>query len=178
MLWLLLRLRQACNHPWLVHGTAARYGGPGATSPSKALGSPAGKVSQSQLTAAKRLAGPLCQQLVQTLQQEPNVCAQCGDIPEDAVVSACHHVFCQQCITMQVCSTLHCYASRLNRPKESLSMSSCFTAAHLAAIALVLAAVGSSRPGRSVLECVSLSTSVRTCVHKSYMVCRFYWYDV
>ena len=113
MLWLLLRLRQACNHPWLVHGTAAKYGGPGATSPTKALGSPAGKVSQSQLTAAKKLAGPLCQQLLQTLLQEPNVCAQCGDIPEDAVVSACHHVFCQQCITMQVCSPLHCYASNI-----------------------------------------------------------------
>lgn len=104
MLWLLLRLRQACNHPWLVHGTAAKYGGPGATSPSKALGSPAGKVSQSQLTAAKKLAGPLCLQLLHTLQQEPSVCAQCGDISEDAVVSACHHVFCRQCITMQVCA--------------------------------------------------------------------------
>ena len=102
MLWLLLRLRQACNHPWLVHGTSARYGGPGAASPSKALGSPGGKVSYSQLAAAKKLAGQLCEQLLQTLQQEPSVCAQCGDISEDAVVSACHHVFCRQCITTQV----------------------------------------------------------------------------
>lgn len=62
----------------------------------------AGKVSASQLSAAKKLAGPLVEHLLQTLHQQPSVCAQCGDISEDAVVSACHHVFCRQCITMQV----------------------------------------------------------------------------
>ena len=102
MLWLLLRLRQACNHPWLVKGTSAKYGGAGAGSPSAALGSPDSKVTASQLNAAKKLAGQLCKQLLHTLQQEPSVCTQCGDICEDAVVSACHHVFCRQCITMQV----------------------------------------------------------------------------
>lgn len=102
MLWLLLRLRQACNHPWLVRGTSARYGGAGACAPSGALGSPGGKVTASQLGAAKKLAGQQCEQLLQTLQREPSVCAQCGDISEDAVVSACCHVFCRQCITMQV----------------------------------------------------------------------------
>ena len=101
MLWLLLRLRQACNHPWLVSGTSAKYGGAGACAANGALGSPAGKVTASQLSAAKKLAGQLCEQLLQRLQQEPSVCAQCGDISEDAVVSACHHVFCKQCITMQ-----------------------------------------------------------------------------
>jgi len=102
MLWLLLRLRQACNHPWLVRGTAAQYGGAGSCAPSGALGSPGGKVTASQLSAAKKLAGQQCEQLLQTLQQEPSVCAQCGDISEEAVVSACCHVFCRQCITMQV----------------------------------------------------------------------------
>lgn len=102
MLWLLLRLRQACNHPWLVRGTTAQYEGAGACPPAAALSPPAGKVSASQLSAAKKLAGQMREQLQQTLQQEPSVCVQCGDISEDAVVSACHHVFCRQCITMQV----------------------------------------------------------------------------
>ena len=102
MLWLLLRLRQACNHPWLVRGTAAQYGGAGACAPNGALGSPGGKVTASQLSAAKKLAGQQCEQLLQTVQQEPSVCTQCGDISEEPVVSACCHVFCRQCITMQV----------------------------------------------------------------------------
>lgn len=141
MLWLLLRLRQACNHPWLVHGTSAKYGGPGATGPSKALGSPGGKVSHSQLTAAKKLAGPLCKQLLQTLQREPNVCAQCGDISEDAVVSACHHVFCRQCITMQVITApAHWLVAVVfgHGMGDSLSMSCSLVAACLAALAQVL----------------------------------------
>ena len=106
MLWLLLRLRQACNHPWLVRGTTAKYEGAGACPPAAALSPPAGKVTASQLSAAKKLAGQMREQLLQTLQQEPSVCAECGDISEDAVVSACHHVFCRQCITMQVRSLL------------------------------------------------------------------------
>ncbi|KAL0027476.1 hypothetical protein WJX77_004115 [Trebouxia sp. C0004] len=119
MLWLLLRLRQACNHPWLVRGTAAQYGGAGACAPNGALGSPGGKVTTSQLSAAKKLAGQQCEQLLQTLQQEPSVCAQCGDISEEAVVSACCHVFCRQCITMQVGS--------LGGSKESESNFQCPT---------------------------------------------------
>ncbi|KAL0049899.1 hypothetical protein WJX82_000239 [Trebouxia sp. C0006] len=119
MLWLLLRLRQACNHPWLVRGTAAQYGGAGACAPNGALGSPGGKVTASQLSAAKKLAGQQCEQLLQTLQQEPSVCAQCGDISEEAVVSACCHVFCRQCITMQVGS--------LGGSKESESNFQCPT---------------------------------------------------
>lgn len=103
MLWLLLRLRQACNHPWLVQGTSAKYGGPGAcTSPVATGNTSTAKVSASQLTAAKKLAGPLVEQLLQTLEHQPSICAQCEDISEDSVVSACHHVFCRQCIIMQV----------------------------------------------------------------------------
>ncbi|KAA6420225.1 MAG: hypothetical protein FRX49_09888 [Trebouxia sp. A1-2] len=119
MLWLLLRLRQACSHPWLVRGTAAQYGGAGACAPNRALGSPGGKVTASQLSAARKLAGQQCEQLLQTLQQEPSVCAQCGDISEEAVVSACCHVFCRQCITMQVGS--------LGGSKESESNFQCPT---------------------------------------------------
>ena len=111
MLWLLLRLRQACNHPWLVQGTSAKYGGPGACSSPVAPGSHStgGKVSASQLSAAKKLAGPLVEQLLQTLEQQPSICAQCEDISEDSVVSACHHVFCRQCIIMQVSLMCPCH---------------------------------------------------------------------
>ncbi|KAK9831907.1 hypothetical protein WJX81_008001 [Elliptochloris bilobata] len=89
MLWLLLRMRQACSHPWLVKGAAAKFGttvGAGAA----------------ELAAAAKLAPDARGALLATLEAGGSACAQCGDLPEDPLVAVCAHLFCRQCIAVQV----------------------------------------------------------------------------
>ena len=89
MLWLLLRMRQACNHPWLVKGVQQK---------SAALA----KVGAAALAAARKLAPEQRKSLLSVLESGASECAQCGDVPENAVIAACHHTFCTQCISVQV----------------------------------------------------------------------------
>ncbi|RWW03815.1 hypothetical protein BHE74_00039999 [Ensete ventricosum] len=81
ILLLLLRLRQACDHPFLVKGfnsdTIGKY----------------------SFDMAKQLPREMLINLLNQLEGSLAICAVCNDPPEDAVVAMCGHVFCYQCIS-------------------------------------------------------------------------------
>ncbi|KAL2541270.1 SNF2 domain-containing protein/helicase domain-containing protein/zinc finger protein-related [Abeliophyllum distichum] len=81
ILLLLLRLRQACDHPLLVKGLSS---------------DPVGKVSSDM---AKRLPKELLVNLLRLLETSLAICLVCRDPPENAVVTMCGHVFCYQCVS-------------------------------------------------------------------------------
>ena len=85
MLLMLLRLRQACNHPQLVtdniRGTSASH-----------------KPTTAQILAAKKLPKQMRQELLTIGCGLTMQCQICGDIPEDVVVSECKHAYCKACI--------------------------------------------------------------------------------
>ncbi|KAK6118173.1 hypothetical protein DH2020_048074 [Rehmannia glutinosa] len=81
ILLMLLRLRQACDHPLLVKGLSS---------------DPIGKVS-SQM--AKMLPRDLLVNLLKQLETSLAICLVCRDPPENAVVTMCGHVFCYQCVS-------------------------------------------------------------------------------
>ncbi|KAJ6707012.1 TRANSCRIPTION TERMINATION FACTOR 2-RELATED [Salix viminalis] len=80
ILLMLLRLRQACDHPLLVKGLD----------------------SNSLVGSSIEMANKLPQEkqlcLLNCLEASLAICGICSDSPEDAVVSVCGHVFCKQCI--------------------------------------------------------------------------------
>ncbi|CAA2960840.1 helicase-like transcription factor CHR28 [Olea europaea subsp. europaea] len=80
ILLLLLRLRQACDHPLLVKGLSS---------------DPVGKESSDM---AKRLPKELLVNLLKLLEASLAICLVCKDPPENAVVTMCGHVFCFQCV--------------------------------------------------------------------------------
>ncbi|KAK9275422.1 hypothetical protein L1049_022686 [Liquidambar formosana] len=81
ILLMLLRLRQACDHPLLVKGFNSDS---------------VGKVS---LEMAKRLPPDMLINLLNLLETSLAICPVCSDPPEDAVVTMCGHVFCYQCVS-------------------------------------------------------------------------------
>ncbi|KAL5228735.1 hypothetical protein ABZP36_017000 [Zizania latifolia] len=101
ILLMLLRLRQACDHPHLVRGHESTSNW------------------MSSLEMAKKLPMERQQALLICLQSCSAICALCNDAPEDAVVTICGHVFCNQCILDQltgddsVCPVSNCRV-RLN----------------------------------------------------------------
>ncbi|XP_027933632.1 helicase-like transcription factor CHR28 isoform X3 [Vigna unguiculata] len=107
ILLMLLRLRQACDHPLLVK----RYN-------SNSLWKSSVEMAK-KLTQEKRLS------LLNCLEACLALCGICNDPPEDAVVSVCGHVFCNQCICEHLtgddnqCPATNC--------KIRLSMSSVFS---------------------------------------------------
>ncbi|XP_052180410.1 helicase-like transcription factor CHR28 isoform X2 [Diospyros lotus] len=78
ILLMLLRLRQACDHPLLVRGYGSR--------------------SASSVEMAKKLPREMQVRLLNCLEASLAICGICNDPPEDAVVTSCGHVFCHQCI--------------------------------------------------------------------------------
>ncbi|KAJ9563696.1 hypothetical protein OSB04_008856 [Centaurea solstitialis] len=80
ILLMLLRLRQACDHPLLV----------------KAFSSEA--VRQLSTTVAKNLPKDMQTNLLNLL-ETLNICLLCSDPPEDAVITMCGHIYCHQCIS-------------------------------------------------------------------------------
>ncbi|KAK4754431.1 hypothetical protein SAY87_002535 [Trapa incisa] len=80
ILLMLLRLRQACDHPLLVRG----YDASSTWKPS--------------IEVAKKLPPEKKIQLLNCLGASQAICAICNDPPEEAVVSMCGHVFCSQCM--------------------------------------------------------------------------------
>ncbi|KAL6614383.1 hypothetical protein ACP70R_036653 [Stipagrostis hirtigluma subsp. patula] len=84
ILLMLLRLRQACDHPHLVRGHESTSSW------------------MSSLEMAKKLPMERQQELLTCLQSCAAICALCNDAPEDAVVTLCGHVFCNQCILEQL----------------------------------------------------------------------------
>ncbi|KAG0522763.1 hypothetical protein BDA96_07G065700 [Sorghum bicolor] len=79
ILLMLLRLRQACDHPILVKGNQSEYGGDGS------------------IEMAKKLPKEVVIDLLAKL-EVGSACSLCDDTPEDAIVTICGHVFCYQCI--------------------------------------------------------------------------------
>ncbi|XP_038995167.1 helicase-like transcription factor CHR28 isoform X2 [Hibiscus syriacus] len=106
ILLMLLRLRQACDHPLLVRGFDSN-------SSWKSSIEVAMKLPQEKLTFLLSCLSSL------------ELCVICNDPPEDAVVTICGHVFCNQCISEHLnsddkqCPTKNC--------KVQLNASSVFT---------------------------------------------------
>ncbi|XP_004485743.1 helicase-like transcription factor CHR28 isoform X2 [Cicer arietinum] len=111
ILLMLLRLRQACDHPLLVK----RYN---STS-----------LWKSSVEMAKKLPQEKQLSLLKCLEASLALCGICNDAPDDAVVSVCGHVFCNQCISEHLtgednqCPATNC--------KTRLSTSSVFSKATL-----------------------------------------------
>lgn len=107
ILLMLLRLRQACDHPLLVRG----------------CGSSSAWFSSVEM--AKKLSPEKRTSLLNCLEASLAICGICNDPPEDAVVTSCKHVFCNQCICEHLsgddnhCPTRNC--------KVRLSVSSVFS---------------------------------------------------
>ncbi|KAK9065303.1 hypothetical protein SSX86_016686 [Deinandra increscens subsp. villosa] len=80
ILLMLLRLRQACDHPLLVKGCSSN------------------SLWKSSLDKAKKLPPEKRMHLLNCLEASLAICSICSDPPEDAVVTTCEHVFCNQCI--------------------------------------------------------------------------------
>ncbi|KAL7606814.1 helicase-like transcription factor CHR28 [Lactuca sativa] len=80
ILLMLLRLRQACDHPLLVRGCSSN------------------SEWKSSLDKAKKLPPEKRVRLLNCLEASLAICSICSDPPEDAVVTTCEHVFCNQCI--------------------------------------------------------------------------------
>lgn len=81
ILYMLLRLRQACDHPVLVKGFCSDS---------------IGKVS---CEAAKALPRELLLNLLGQVETSSAICLACLDPPENVVVTRCGHVFCYQCVS-------------------------------------------------------------------------------
>ncbi|KAM3394206.1 helicase-like transcription factor CHR28 isoform X1 [Capsicum galapagoense] len=81
ILLMLLRLRQACDHPLLVGASNS------------------GSVWRSSIEEAKKLPREKLTGLLNCLEASLAICGICSDPPEDAVVTVCGHVFCNQCIS-------------------------------------------------------------------------------
>lgn len=80
ILLMLLRLRQACDHPLLVKGFSSE------------------SVSRVSTRMAKNLPKEMQSNLLNLL-ETLTICQLCKDPPEDAVVTLCGHVFCYQCVS-------------------------------------------------------------------------------
>ncbi|KAL0407358.1 UNVERIFIED_CONTAM: Helicase-like transcription factor CHR28 [Sesamum latifolium] len=107
ILLMLLRLRQACDHPLLVKGFSSN------------------SKMTSSIEMAKKLSREKQISLLNCLEASLAICGICSDPPEDAVVTVCGHVFCNQCICEHIigddtqCPTKKC--------KTSLTMSCVFS---------------------------------------------------
>ncbi|KAJ3695630.1 hypothetical protein LUZ60_001007 [Juncus effusus] len=107
ILLMLLRLRQACNHPLLVKGCNTNVNW------------------RSSVEATSKLPKEQQEHLLSCLEASSAICALCNDAPEDAVVTTCGHVFCNQCISERLTGgddTASCPAC-----KSRLSFSSLFS---------------------------------------------------
>ncbi|XVE92956.1 hypothetical protein REPUB_Repub01dG0148800 [Reevesia pubescens] len=87
ILLMLLRLRQACDHPLLVKGF---------NSDSIQKSDSVGQVS---VEMAKTLPREMLINLLNRLETSFAICLVCNDPPDDPVVTMCGHVFCYQCVS-------------------------------------------------------------------------------
>ncbi|CAM6092101.1 unnamed protein product [Calypogeia fissa] len=112
ILWMLLRLRQACDHPLLVKGQHHQ-------STQKVI-----------LDSAKKLSVEKRQHLLSLLEGNRDICPICSDIPDEAVVCVCTHIFCRQCIMEQL-ATGDDPCCPVPKCRKSLNTSLVFTLASL-----------------------------------------------
>lgn len=111
ILLMLLRLRQACDHPLLVKASQSN------------------SLWKSSAETAKKLPREKQTALLTCLEISLQLCGICNDPPEDAVVSVCGHVFCSQCISEHLTGDdNHCPSANC---KVQLSTSAVFTKAIL-----------------------------------------------
>ncbi|XP_039138671.1 helicase-like transcription factor CHR28 [Dioscorea cayenensis subsp. rotundata] len=80
ILFMLLRLRQACDHPILVKGFQSNA------------------VGKDSIDIARQLPREMQINLLAHLEGSLAICGVCSDPPEDGIVTMCGHVFCYQCI--------------------------------------------------------------------------------
>ncbi|KAL1803552.1 hypothetical protein ACET3Z_032199 [Daucus carota] len=78
---MLLRLRQACDHPLLVNGSTSD------------------SVERFSSETAASIPKDMPINLLKRLQSTSAICGVCKDPPEDAFVTMCGHVFCYQCVS-------------------------------------------------------------------------------
>ncbi|XP_030522720.2 helicase-like transcription factor CHR28 isoform X2 [Rhodamnia argentea] len=81
ILLMLLRLRQACDHPLLVNGYTSDY------------------LGNFSLQTAKKLPRNKLTNLLDCLETSLSTCTSCNDTPDHPVVTICGHVFCYQCVS-------------------------------------------------------------------------------
>ncbi|KAG2665283.1 hypothetical protein I3760_15G001100 [Carya illinoinensis] len=81
ILLMLLRLRQACDHPCLVKDYKSD------------------SVGKDSLEMAKKIPRDMLINLLNCLETSFAICRVCDDPPEDPVVTMCGHVFCYQCVS-------------------------------------------------------------------------------
>ncbi|BDA41061.1 Helicase-like transcription factor CHR28 [Coccomyxa sp. Obi] len=125
MLLLLLRLRQACNHPWLVHG-----------------GTREAPLKEAEVSAVRQLEQPLQSALLSALHLPDScVCCICRDIAEEPVMTTCCHTFCRQCLASQVCIWSQAEGEQRD---ECPACSATLTAAQVFSHAALLAVKGGS----------------------------------
>ncbi|CAI0444051.1 unnamed protein product [Linum tenue] len=111
ILLMLLRLRQACDHPLLVKGFNSD------------------SVQKVSVDMAKRLPMKMVLDLLDRVASHTAICRICSDPPEDPVVTRCGHVFCYECVSNYLtgddntCPGLNC--------KEQLSSDVVFSEATL-----------------------------------------------
>ncbi|TVU43058.1 hypothetical protein EJB05_09494 [Eragrostis curvula] len=111
ILLMLLRLRQACDHPLLVKGNESEHGGDGS------------------IEMAKQLPKEMIIDLLAKLELGSAICTVCTDPPEDAVVTICGHVFCYQCVHERITTDENmCPAPNCNK---TLSLESLFSSGAL-----------------------------------------------
>ncbi|KAK8561433.1 hypothetical protein V6N12_048504 [Hibiscus sabdariffa] len=99
ILLMLLRLRQACDHPLLVKGfnsDSIRNSDSIQNSNSVQNSDPVGQVS---VEMAKTLPREMLINLLNCLEASFAICLVCDDTPDDPVVTMCGHVFCYQCVS-------------------------------------------------------------------------------
>jgi len=131
MLWLLLRLRQACNHPALLKDSFdsgnGTNGGTASSGPNlvpsrsdtstkqqkqhqqqqakqQHCGNVNSTVMKNQVIAARKLPSHLLDSMTSALNVESTTtvqCVVCGDVPEHASVSICTHMYCEECLSSQ-----------------------------------------------------------------------------
>ncbi|KAL5543034.1 hypothetical protein UlMin_010744 [Ulmus minor] len=81
ILLMLLRLRQACDHPFLVKEYNSDF------------------VGKDSSEMARNLPREMVFNLLGLLEASLAICRKCNDPPEDPVVTMCGHVFCYQCVS-------------------------------------------------------------------------------
>ncbi|KAJ4798439.1 hypothetical protein LUZ62_049685 [Rhynchospora pubera] len=107
ILLMLLRLRQACNHPLMVNGYDSNTNW------------------RSSVDMARKLPREKQEHLLSFLEASSALCGLCNDAPEDAVVTTCEHVFCNQCISERLTGGED--SALCPKCKSRLSLASLFT---------------------------------------------------
>lgn len=161
LLHMLLRLRQACNHPSLVGSSGCSSSGVGdedenivGFSTARCIVGSGDKVTTAAVSAARRLPAALRGMMRAAAENGRCVCGICGDPPHDvAVASCCTRTFCKECISPHVSISGAVKQAPADLASDGFFCPSCGTMlmqTHIhAASALVAADMGGTSEGAS-----------------------------